>query len=357
MCEDWNTITNAQKNKDKKKIKEITYFLSELLSNGACMRCMNKSCKITEQHGIFYPDKITTFVLNPSYINGVQKCIDDEKLDFNGKKPFYTTCNYAFGKCRNCEEGRFKYITINEQQVAICFPIIDSVRFKITIGVHIDIKLVMKGRHFDASLLPIDISLKNEEYEENKENENSSLNDNWPSLLSLNNDKKIEKPKIIMDFNKITKLNSQETINMDQSKIIMDFNKITKLNSQEDETLNVLSDSVNLTLESDEYWKKDTYINEIANFTINTETEYLLFKSYVKILDENDYLRNENSYLKNDIIKYKEEINNIKDINHREKFIIKNNKVYDEILNNIKYINNRVTDQFVDTNYSEYILL
>ena len=197
MSEEWNTVTNVPKNKGKKNIEEVTYFLSELLSNGACMRCMNKSCKITEQHGIFYPEKISTFILNPSYINGVQKCIDNEKLDFNGKKPFYTTCNYAFGKCRNCEEGRFKYITINEQQVAICFPIADSIRFKITIGVHTDIKLVMKGKHYDASIIPIEIPLKNETNLES-ENENydnkyftdsTSFNDdNWPSLFIKDND-------------------------------------------------------------------------------------------------------------------------------------------------------------------------
>jgi len=337
MSEEWNTVTNVPKNKGKKNIEEVTYFLSELLSNGACMRCMNKSCKITEQHGIFYPEKISTFILNPSYINGVQKCIDNEKLDFNGKKPFYTTCNYAFGKCRNCEEGRFKYITINEQQVAICFPIADSIRFKITIGVHTDIKLVMKGKHYDASIIPIEIPLKNETNLES-ENENydnkyftdsTSFNDdNWPSLFIKDNDEKINKNTKVMDFNKITKQNTKEIIN-----------KI-------DESLNVSSDFIE---NDDEYWKKDTYINDIANFTINTETEYLLFKSYIDLFNENYYLRY-------DINKYKEEINNIKNTNQREKFIIKNNKIYNEILDNIKYINNRVTDQFIDTNYSDYVL-
>lgn len=332
--DEWNTVTNVPKTKGK-KIEEVTYFLSELLSNGACMRCMNKSCKITEQHGIFYPDKISTFILNPTYISGVQKCIDNEKLDFNGKKPFYTTCNYTFGKCRNCQEGRFKYITINEQQVAICFPVVDSIRFKITIGVHIDIKLVMKGKHYDASLLPIEISLKNEDNLdiENEVYDSTCLNDNnWPSLSVKDNDMKIDKPVKVMDFNKITKQNSQETIN------------------KTDESLDVSSDFIENKNENDEeYWRKDTYIHDIANFKIKTENEYLLFKSYIDLLDENYYLRE-------DIDKYKEEINNIRDTNQKEKFIIKNNKTYNEILNNIKYINNRVTDQFIDTNYSDYIL-
>ena len=331
MIEEWNTVTNIPKNKSKKKVEEVTYLLSELLSNGACMRCMNKSCKITEQHGIFYPDKISTFILNPSYINGVQKCIDNENLDFNGKKPFYTTCNYTFGKCRNCEEGRLKYITINEQQVAICFPVVDSVRFKITIGLHIDIKLVMKGKHFDASFLPIEIFLKNENNLdiENEVHDNTSFTDNnWPSLSIKDNDEKIDKPKKVMDFNKIAKQNSHQIIN------------------KTDETLDVSSDSYE---NDEEYWKKDIYINDIAKFTIKTENEYLLFKSYLDLLDENYYLRY-------DINKYKEEINNVKNENKREKFIIKNNKIYNEILENIKYINNRVTDQFIDTNYSDYVL-
>jgi hypothetical protein len=189
----------------------------------------------------------------------------------------------------------------------------------------------MKGKHFDASFLPIEISLKNEDNLdiENEVHDNTSFTDNnWPSLSIKDNDEKIDKPKKVMDFNKIAKQNSHQIIN------------------KTDESLDVSSDFYE---NDEEYWKKDTYINDIAKFTIKTENEYLLFKSYLDLLDENYYLRD-------DIYKYKEQINNIKNENKREKFIIKNNKVYNEILENIKYINNRVTDQFIDTNYSDYVL-
>ena len=146
MSDNWNNVKSNQKK--NKIIKEEEYILSDILFNGGCMRCMNKSCTINENHGIYFPEKLTTFVQNPTYINGIEKSIQNAKLDFNGKKPFYTTCNYANKKCRNCEEGRIKYIDFNNEKIALCYPSLDAIRYKVTVGLHIDIKLILKGPQY-----------------------------------------------------------------------------------------------------------------------------------------------------------------------------------------------------------------
>ena len=38
-------------------------------------------------------------------------------------------------------------------------------------------------------------------------------------------------------------------------------------------------------------------------------------------------------------------------------FIINNQHKYDEILDNVKYFNTRITQQFFETNYDQYILI
>ena len=157
MTENWNNVKNNHKK--NKNIKEEEHLLSNILFNGGCMRCMNKSCTINENHGIFFPEKISVFVQNPTYINGIEKSIQNEKLDFNGKKPFFTTCNYTNRNCRNCEEGRIKYITFNNEKIALCYPSLEAIRFKVTVGLHIDIKLILKGAKYDVSAIPLCIFL------------------------------------------------------------------------------------------------------------------------------------------------------------------------------------------------------
>jgi hypothetical protein len=65
--------------KSKKSYVEETFFLLNLLNNNACIRCINKSCKINEKHGIDFPEKMSTFVKNPCYITEIGKVINLSK--------------------------------------------------------------------------------------------------------------------------------------------------------------------------------------------------------------------------------------------------------------------------------------
>ena len=61
------------------------------------------------------------------------------------------------------------------------------------------------------------------------------------------------------------------------------------------------------------------------------------------------FLNKENIDLKNEIKKLKKEILN-------NKYMTENKNTYDEILFNLNNLNNRISDQFFETNYSDYIL-
>ena len=294
----WNNV----KNNKKKNVKEEEYILSNILSNGGCIRCMNRSCTINENHGIVFPEKICTFVQNPTYINGIEKSIQTAKLDFNGKKPFYTTCNYTNRKCRNCEEGRIKYITFNNEKIALCYPSLEVIRFKVTVGLHIDIKLILKGTKYEVSALPI-IPFIN--IIEEKKIDNSYSEENWPTLYKDSPIICIKSP--ILDFSHIEK-------NFHESK---------------------------------------EEINEIKEVPKNINIEEIQIEENAKIKDliyQNNYLKKENKKLLN-------EIKILEEKNKREMFIINNQHKYDEILDNVKFLNTRITQQFFETNYEQYVLI
>lgn len=370
--------TNGKK-KCNKIVSEETYFLLELLNKSACLRCMNKSCKIDTQHGIPFPDKICTFVQNPIYINGLGKIIEDSKLNFNGKKPFYTVCNYVHKNCKNCEEGRIKYISFNNEKIILCHPILENIRNKVTIGVHIDIKLILKGSKYEVFPIPVPIQFKMENpvnyYEEEelpviKNSDSYNLN-NWPSLNNseISEDTKVK--SIQKDFSKI--------------KVLINNGSSSGSSSASSSASNeALNDALNNTSNDELVYRLRENLN---NCEKSHNTPYQETKIYHDMYDEICYLSNENNlmleeidrlnnliektvkteneaYLINHNRSLMKEINKLKHSNkvleqneERDRFIIKNNHRYNEILDTLQNLNTRVSDQFFNTHYSEYIRL
>ena len=68
-------------------------------------------------------------------------------------------------------------------------------------------------------------------------------------------------------------------------------------------------------------------------------------------------LHNDKNKLINDIIHFEKKISILKEKYEKNKFILNNNDTYNEILENIRYLNTNVTQQFIETNYSDYILI
>lgn len=311
MSAKWSEVPTKRR-EPKAQPKEETFYLLENLNNGACMRCMNKSCKINERHGLPYPDKICTFIQNPTYINGMEKSIKDSKLDFNGKVPFFTTCNYVNGRCRNCEEGRIKYISFNKEKIAVCYPILEGIRHKVTVGVHIDIRMVMKGSKYEVTLFPLNVNVVLPVIQVKSD---PLASENFPSLG--NEDKDI---KVTIDTIPIP-INSYATKAKDNSK----------------ET------RINILIE-----KKDVIICPVPVESTKpiSEDEKIKFQ----------LLSTENLKLKKELSDLQRDICDLKEKNSKEMFIINNKFKYAECSENIRSISDRVSQQFYDTNYSDYII-
>ena len=329
MSAKWSEVSSKRR-EPKPQAKEETFYLLENLNNGGCMRCMNKSCKINERHGLPYPDKICTFVQNPTYINGMEKCIKDSKLYFNGKIPFYTTCNYVNGKCRNCEEGRVKYIFFNKEQVAVCYPVLEGIRNKVTVGMHIDIKMVMKGPKYEISLCPLNISKMLPVLKNDKVAVDNLTEDNFPSLVI-----KIKETPLLNETESYLSKTKDDSVNT-QTNILVEITR-------------PLRPSANTEKSSHEQVRKEF-------IEVKTVQEDVHKSTSVEMNDElNKYIL-ENLHLKKENLELKQENSQIKEKNRKEMYIIDHKYKYAECSENIRSISDRVSQQFFNTNYSDYVI-
>ena len=357
-----------QKKKEKKKnhnenIHKEIFFLSNLLYEGACIRCMNKSCKINQDHGIPYPEKMGVFVQNPSYILGMDKIFNQANIYFNGKKPSYTICNYINGNCRNCQEGRIKYIKYNDENIALCYPILENIPNKVKIGVHADIKLVMKGKDFDSSIIPVEIIFEEDNFDFDKYN-NKEVIDEWPILIEYkkNNfqDESKTKKKFENSFINALKLNSNDDkIKHHEDKIIDEYDKKYDdtyndicNDTYNDSYNNSYNDSYNDTC-NDTYNEKKNINFENNNYDYQCRLEeqnHFLEEEVLRLTKMTDSLNEKNFLLEKKIHSLEEKI-------EYDKVIFKYGDKYDEILYNLNTLNNRISDQFFEQNYSNYIIL
>jgi hypothetical protein len=301
----WNEVSSTKK---KLANSEEVYLLSNLVNQGGCIRCINGSCKINNKHGFFYPDRLTPYVKNPSYIDGMNKAIQEAKLDFNGFTPMYTTCIFSHinKECKNCKEGRVKFINFNNKKIMVCYPSLESIKYKIPLGFHIDIKLIFKGKKFEVSAIPFEVI----PVVENKPDTTIFNETNWPSMSSTTN---------------IIENNLKSTAGSIQ------FSNIIKEVIEEVKPHDLI-ESKEITSENDCVKK------EHNNFI---EEDYYIQKDFKELKSRIKELEDENKILKNN--------------NQRDLFIIKNKEIYEEIMINRNVLNTRVTEQFMNTKYSDYV--
>jgi hypothetical protein len=314
---------------------------------------MNKTCQNNEQHGIPYPDKLATFVQNPAFVNGFQKTIDSAKLDFSGKKPFYTTCNYVNGKCRNCIEGRVKYVNFNNNKIALCYPPLESIKHKCTIGIHVDIKLILKGPHFEASVIPFDE--KNEKNEKNEKKEYVKKIEEplplWPNLNLNNTDELIDKKNIYAVMREKEKVAKEVVAKEVVAKEVVAKEVVAKeVVAKEIVAKEVVSkEVVSKEVVAKEVVSKEVVSKEVVSKEV-VDNEKTLLQQIKYLQLENSFLKKENGQLSYDNKMLEKSYN-------KEVFINKYGHKYDEILDNLRNLNNRISDQFFETNYSEYVLV
>lgn len=307
---DWIT----PKKEYKKKISEETFHLSEILSNGGCMRCMNDRCDFSREHGSFFPDKLCTFVKNPTYIDEIKKSIDAAKLNFDNKKAYFNVCNYVNSNCRNCEEGRITYIKVNNEDVALCHPILNKNKQKITIGVHIDIKLILKGNRYIVSSIPINM----DRYKKN-------------DIVPHVKDKSIDTVPHVED--KSVDLLSEKWEKITDSKHVEYSEPLNYLKIKDSfENLSINKEKQNS--------ESEKLVENIKTFSLPKNTSNTLNTSNTisnnkNLKYEKRFLDNGNRFLEDSYIENIFNYNNIDEIN---------------------YLNTRVTKQFMDTEYSRYLV-
>ena len=385
-----------------------TIYLLDLIQNQkVCLRCINDTCKINEDHGTPFPEKerMSVFVKNPTYIKKFGKLIEISNLDFNGKKPFYTFCQF-FQNCNNCFEGRYKCVNYENKQVILCYPVLDNIKTKVTVGVHIDIKLILKGTKYDVSFMPLDIDnrLHNHNSSKNKinlnninfKNNNRFVDDNIPvddNYHNIDNNFPSLSPNVktkegfVKDYSKIKNIvkleeslniekeedsdnnipslspnikNNEESVK-DSSKLKNILNINNNKNKDRKNTMN-LDNSKYINEESSDklIYEKDNLINEM-NRLIFEKDNLIIEKNNLIIEKENNSLKNElniaNNYLKelqNELVDLKIELKRKEERLDREILKNKNKDVIDEYIMNIKEINTRVTEEYIKRELKDY---
>ena len=282
------------------------YFLSDFLRNDSCIMCMTGRCNRKESHGEPFPKQFCQFIQNPTKIRGVDDSIKKAKLDFGNKKPFFTTCNYVNGNCRNCVSGRTKMITINNQKITICYPDSNKIKHQMPVGLHCDFKLVLKGNNFDISILP---------FQQREEPDTKIVVEDTTSLTEHNFP--------ILSGNVLNTLNT-----LDTSSKMLDFKQIKDSMEQEN------CEKEKLRLEEEQKRKICPILYDSSKKTSNDDS-LLLIKQI------NDLKK---------IIKQMEEKNN------KNEWIIKNSTRYDDIYEDMKSLNTIITKQYLSTNFGDYLL-
>jgi len=328
--DDWETVSVKS---DKVKISnENIYILSNLIDNGACLRCLSNNCHLTEKHGIFIPDKIKIFIKNPQYISEIKKVIDKEKNimeDIEGLNgmisPIFTTCGFTHSKkgCRNCIEGRMKKLSLNDELLTVCYSQIKPGMSKITFGLHIDIKLILKDKNYQVSAIPVNILLPIKV-------EDLSIKmtdvDNFP----------------ILENSEITEKNKHLSKNSV-------WNTKLKINSEIIPVTEYLSEHLFEHLPERSQERLSERLPEQRFITEEEKNERNFFNS------TNLALLKENDKLKVEINELNIKIKNLEKKSKKDEFIFKNAAKFEEIVNNIDILN-IVSKQVLETEYSDYVL-
>jgi hypothetical protein len=324
----WNTV--EIKKREKNTSTEDVYYLSQLIHDGACTKCLANNCNYTESHGIPFPEKIKVFVRNPLFIPEIKEEIDNAKLDFGNLKPIYTTCNFTHinKDCNNCRDGRIKIIKFKDSEVLLCHSSLDAAINKITVGIHFDIKLIMKGKNYTVSAIPVNFGhiidyLQNKENEiiPNEESEQNPV-ENWPTLNDNVSVQKHNWGNALLEKLK-TPIKPEEKLDQPNSTV-----PIVSLGELEFRNRQLVHDIQTKRLQLD-----------IVDISLENNHLYL----------ENIDLRDELEFLTNKYNSLKRQFDN-------ECYMNKNREKYEEMLNNLEHLTNRVSRQFLETNYSDYTL-
>lgn len=322
--ENWNTVSK----KDSKESKsDKQYNLSDFLNEGGCLRCVKGNCRNPPTHSLPFPPEFADYVKNPTKIDGLLKTISAAKLDFS-KSPFFTICDYVNGRCRNCEEGRIKYVIYKEQKIGFCYPDakFDKSRNKVTIGLHIDVEVIKKGARFEGRVVPISINCTKQYTNNNKDmscDEEDFKQSDKDVVFSLDDFKPLS---VIGQAPSVAHIESKQSdvVHIDVKQNNVDFSKVTQ---------NIQNEILNGE-ETKRKYEESTMVSISRESLLNLKTE-------------NDYLRSENTRQYTRIKFLEQELSKLRYSNYDPKLV-------EEALHNMKRLNSRVSADFMNSQYSVF---
>lgn len=214
----------------------------------------------------------------------------------------------------------------------------------------------MKGHKYEVSGIPLEVKFNKKNFEKNYERKreyNEQIYDNIEidtyycektiideDILSSNFSDSNYSPEKAQE----TDWPSLSPKDIKKTYSFKDYSHIKKINSTEKSNDNNTLKNVDISKDVDIYKK------------INKKEENIEYKeniiniNYLKSIEQNKNLENDIIILKLENKKLNENLENYRNL-------IKSNKVYEEILYNINTINNQVTEDFLSTNYSEYLII
>lgn len=367
--------------------KEQTYFLSKLLNQGGCLSCLNKRCLIKEQHGIPFPDKFCNYIKYPTNVSDIKNSIEKENIDLEGKTPIYTICNYINKVCKNCEEGRYKRIKLNNKNFVICFNVIKNDR--ITFGIHIDLKLVLKGTQFDVIALPYDMKIKKTEIsikdamillldkeksliksvvqKESEVNKEILLEENYDINQDVQLTESIVTAKIVNETSLCTEDNNQNETkeNSKKKNINLDSSLFSGTNVKEEDFPALSRSSIQLKKISPKTIDYSQINKSLKNDIVEKENLEKKKNEYIEKIKTEKESKTKMSIVESNLnkkiieleLKIRQLEEEIKKNNFKYQTYIDNKDIYDEIYFNKNKINSIVYETFYSTNYEDYVIL
>jgi len=292
-------------NKENKKV-----IFSDLINQGVCTSCLYGLCKNHQTLDERIPENLVKYVRSPNFIRIFGEQLTQTNLNIEGNAMKYSVCKFMLNSCGNCDSGRCITMNYQSNDITLCYSKPNS-NGGFFIGVHIDIIYEEKGKGFDLTVLPFNLS-----------NINTQLDDDLKSVSSNNsreksndfNHKKISYAK--KANNEEEESNNHELIDM-KNKYSDMVSKYNKLNED--------------FMSSKDLIKK----NQDLKFELSESIEII------------NNLKSEKSKLFSEIISLKKDIELLKFNNKSLMHNLENNKIQVEL-------DNIVSRQIINTHIDRY---
>ena len=292
----------------KKENKKVIF--SDLINQGVCTSCLYGLCKNHQTLDDRIPENLVKYVRSPNFIRIFGEQLTQTNFNIEGNPIKYSVCKFMLNSCGNCDSGRFITMNYQSNDITLCYSKPSS-NGGFFIGVHIDIIYEEKGKGFDLTVLPFNLS-----------NINTQLDDDLKSVSSNNSREKSN------DFNR------------------KEISYAKKANTQEEDSNN--HELIDMKNKYSDMVSKYNKLNEdfMSSKDLIKKNQDLKFELSESIEIINN-LKSEKSKLFSEIMSLKKDIELLKINNKSLMHNLENNKIQVEL-------DNIVSRQIINTHIDRY---